>query len=115
MYHQIGLNMLLAASELSRAQNSIAYLSVMPATKSHTSRAFTLTFDASRTPAYVGWRRHNDPPVFETVIRQANQIAAAAELQTSRRTLKQKDGYGDLATRYIDLAQELLDKPEIDA
>jgi chromosome partitioning protein len=60
-------------------------------------------------------RRRNDPPVFETVIRQANQIAAAAELQTSRRTLKQKYGYGDLATRYIDLAQELLDKLEIDA
>lgn len=60
-------------------------------------------------------RRENDPPVFDTVIRQANQIAAAAELQTSRRTLKQKYGYGDLATRYIDLAQELLDKLEIDA
>lgn len=60
-------------------------------------------------------RRENDPPVFDTVIRQANQIAAAAELQTSRRTLKQKYGYGDLATRYIDLAQELLDKLELDA
>lgn len=60
-------------------------------------------------------RRRNDPPVFNTVIRQANQIAAAAELQSSRRTLKQKYGYGDLATRYIDLAQELLEKLEIDA
>lgn len=59
-------------------------------------------------------RRRNDPPVFNTVIRQANQIAAAAELQSSRRTLKQKYGYGDLATRYIDLAQELLEKLEID-
>lgn len=53
-------------------------------------------------------RRRNDPPVFETVIRQANQIAAAAELQSEQRTLKQKYGYGDLATRYIDLAGELL-------
>ena len=53
--------------------------------------------------------------MFYTVIRQANQIAAAAELQSSRRTLKQKYGYGDLATRYIDLAQELLDKLEIEA
>lgn len=59
-------------------------------------------------------RRENDPLVFDTVIRQANQIAAAAELQSSRRTLKQKYGYGDLATRYIDLAQELLEKLEID-
>jgi len=59
-------------------------------------------------------RRENDPPVFNTVIRQANQIAAAAELQASRRTLKQKYGYGDLATRYIDLAKELLEKLEID-
>jgi chromosome partitioning protein len=60
-------------------------------------------------------RRQDDPPVFETVIRQANQIAAAAELQSSRRTLKQKYGYGDLATRYIELARELLQKLEIDA
>ncbi len=58
-------------------------------------------------------RRENDPPVFENVIRQANQIAAAAELQTGRRTLKQKYGYGDLAVRYINLAQELLDRLEI--
>ena len=55
-------------------------------------------------------RRRNDPPVFETVIRQANQIAAAAELSPERRTLKQKYGYGDLAVRYIDLANELLEK-----
>ena len=60
-------------------------------------------------------RREDDPPVFDTVIRQANQIAAAAELQPGRRTLKQKYGYGDLATRYIDLAEELLNKLEIDA
>lgn len=60
-------------------------------------------------------RRRNDPPVFETVIRQANQIAAAAEMQTGRRTLKQKYGYGDLAVRYVELAQELLNTLEITA
>lgn len=59
-------------------------------------------------------RRRNDPPVFETVIRQANQIAAAAEFQAERRTLKQKYGYGDLATRYIDLAQELLTRLDME-
>jgi|TARA_R110001599_G_scaffold256968_4_gene457342 chromosome partitioning protein len=59
-------------------------------------------------------RRRNDPPVFDTVIRQANQIAAAAEFQSERRTLKQKYGYGDLATRYIDLAQELLTRLDME-
>lgn len=59
-------------------------------------------------------RRRGDPPVFDTVVRQANQIAAAAEVQSERRTLKQKYGYGDLATRYIELAQELLDTMGID-
>jgi chromosome partitioning protein len=54
-------------------------------------------------------RRRNDPPVFDTVIRQSNQIAAAAEMQSGRRTLKQKYGYGDLATRYVEFARELLD------
>ena len=57
-------------------------------------------------------RRRNDPPVFDTVIRQANQIAAAAELAPERRTLRQKYGYGDLAVRYIDLAKELLTRLE---
>lgn len=60
-----------------------------------------------------GLRRKNDPPVFDTVVRQAEQIAAAAEFQTGRRTLKQKYGYGDLAERYIDLAKEFLDKLEV--
>lgn len=55
-------------------------------------------------------RRRGDPPVFDTDIRQANQIAAAAEIQNEQRTLKQKYGYGDLAERYVDLAQELLNK-----
>ena len=59
-------------------------------------------------------RKEDDPPVFKTVIRQADQIAAAAEFQSGRRTLKQKYGYGDLADRYVDLAKELLVKLEID-
>lgn len=58
-------------------------------------------------------RRENDPSVFNTVIRQANQIAAAAELQNTRRTLKQKYGYGDLATRYIQLSEEILDRLDL--
>jgi chromosome partitioning protein len=57
-------------------------------------------------------RRRNDPPVFKTEIRQANQIAAAAEVQSTKRTLKQKYGYGDLAVRYENLAQELIDLVE---
>ncbi len=53
------------------------------------------------------------PPVFKTMIRQANQIAAAAEhVPGQRRTLKQKYGYNDLAERYIDLAKELIDVVE---
>jgi hypothetical protein len=44
------------------------------------------------------------------MIRQANQIAAAAEYTPGqRRTLKQKYGYGiDLDERYIDLAKEVV-------
>jgi chromosome partitioning protein len=60
-------------------------------------------------------RAQNDPPVFKTVIRQADQIAAAAEFQSARRTLKQKYGYGELAERYIDLARELIAKLEDEA
>lgn len=53
------------------------------------------------------------PMVFETVIRQANQIAAAAEFtRGARRTLKQKYGYGDLAERYVDLADEFVSELE---
>jgi chromosome partitioning protein len=60
-------------------------------------------------------RKEDDPPVFDTVIRQADQFAAAAEFQSrGRRTLKQKYGYGDLAERWFDLAKELLKKLEID-
>ena len=36
-------------------------------------------------------------------------------MQSGRRTLKQKYGYGDdLATRYVELAQELLKTMKID-
>lgn len=49
------------------------------------------------------------PPVFDTVIRQANQIAASAEFTPgARRTLKQKYGYGDLADRYMALTKEFI-------
>lgn len=57
-------------------------------------------------------RQKDDPKVFDTEIRQANQIAAAAEMQSTRRTLKQKYGYGDLAEQFVDLAQEVLDELE---
>lgn len=54
------------------------------------------------------------PKVFDTLIRQANQIAAAAEfLPGPRRTLKQKYGYGDLADRYVELAKEVLEELEV--
>jgi chromosome partitioning protein len=59
-------------------------------------------------------RRENDPPVFDVEIRQADQIAAAAEMQTGKRTLKQKYGYGDLAERYITLAREVISKLDED-
>ena len=50
------------------------------------------------------------PDVLKTMIKQANQIAAAAEYTPGqRRTLKQKYGYGtDLAERYIALAKEII-------
>ena len=58
-------------------------------------------------------RKENDPPVFRTEIRQANQIAAAAEMVTAKRTLKQKYGYGDdLADSFVALAKEVLDRLE---
>lgn len=55
-----------------------------------------------------------DAPLFKTVIRQANQAAAAAEFQSYGRTLKQKYGPepDGLAKPYIDLAQEILDRLE---
>jgi len=58
-------------------------------------------------------RQEANPPVLNTVIRQANQIAAAAEFQSGRRTLKQKYGYSDLAERYVSLAKEVLETLDI--
>ena len=59
-------------------------------------------------------RKNPDMPhVFKSMIRQANQVAAAAEYTPGgRRTLKQKYGYGDLAERYISLAKEIIDTME---
>lgn len=54
----------------------------------------------------------NDAPVFDTIISQANDIAAAAEHSTYSRTLKQKYGYRGLADSYRSLAKELLEKLE---
>ena len=54
-------------------------------------------------------RASNDAPVFETVIPQANQIAAAAEHHEYSRTFKQKYGYAGLAEKYPALAREVLD------
>ena len=51
----------------------------------------------------------NWPPLFETVIPQANQIAAAAE-HAGYSTLKQKWGYQGLHNRISALAQEILVK-----
>ena len=51
------------------------------------------------------------PPVFSTIIPQANQFAAAAE-HTGYATIKQKWGYNELATKFIDLAREILKKLE---
>ena len=54
----------------------------------------------------------NTPQVFQTVISQRNQFAAAAEYQEYSRTFKQKYGYGDLANTYLDLAHEVTDRLE---
>lgn len=51
----------------------------------------------------------NWPPVFDTLIPQANQIAAAAE-HSGYSTLKQKWGYQGLHDRFSDLAAEILTK-----
>ena len=51
------------------------------------------------------------PPVFDTIIPQANQFAAAAE-HTDHSTIKQKWGYNDLAEKFHKLAGEILKKLE---
>ena len=48
-------------------------------------------------------------PVFDTIIPQANQIAAAAEQSDHSRTLKQKYGYNGIGDRYKELASEILE------
>lgn len=51
------------------------------------------------------------PPLFETIIPQANQSAAAAEF-SGYSTMKQKWGYGGLADHFKALAQEILTRLE---
>lgn len=53
----------------------------------------------------------NLPVVMDTIIRQANQVAAAAEFLTYSRTLKQKYGT-ELANQYDELAREIWDQLE---
>lgn len=51
------------------------------------------------------------PDVMDTVIRQANSVAAAAEFQSSSRTIKQKYG-SELAGQYAELADEIWNELE---
>lgn len=51
------------------------------------------------------------PALFDTIIPQGNQSAAAAEY-TSFSTIRQKWGYGGLAENYIALAEEIMEKLE---
>ena len=51
----------------------------------------------------------NDAPVFDAVIPQANDIAAAGEYTDYSRTLKQKYGYRGIADCYRALAKEMLE------
>ena len=53
-------------------------------------------------------RKGKDAPVFRSVIRQANSIAAAAEHTLQRRTFKQKYGYQGVADAYLWLTNEVL-------
>ena len=59
-------------------------------------------------------QRAKDAPVFETLIRQANDVAGAAEYTTYKKTLKQKYGANPngLATPFVTLAGEILAKLE---
>ena len=56
-------------------------------------------------------RGNGNPPVFDTIIRQASQFASAAEY-VGKPTLKQKWGYQDLAERFEELTKEVLVKLE---
>ena len=53
-----------------------------------------------------------DAPIFNSVIRQTNQIAAAAEYQSVQRTFKQKYGYQGHADAYLALAKEVIQRLE---
>jgi chromosome partitioning protein len=55
-----------------------------------------------------------EAPLFETKIRQANQVAAAAEFQPYMRTLKQKYGAkpNGLADDFVELAGEIINRLE---
>ena len=59
-------------------------------------------------------RASNDAPVFDTMIRQANDVAGAAEFSSYGKTLKQKYGANPngLASTFVALAQEILTKLE---
>jgi chromosome partitioning protein len=59
-------------------------------------------------------RTEKDAPVFDTLIRQANDVAGAAEYTSYKKTLKQKYGPNPngLATPFVNLAKEILDKLE---
>jgi chromosome partitioning protein len=59
-------------------------------------------------------RASRDAPVFDTMIRQANDVAAAAEHSSYGKTLKQKYGGNPngLASHFVSLAQEILNKLE---
>lgn len=61
-----------------------------------------------------GLRASKDAPAFDTVIRQANQVAVSSQHSAYGRTLKQKYGAdpNGLATTYSELAQEILKKLE---
>ena len=62
----------------------------------------------------VDWlQSQKSPSVFQTIIPQANQFAAAAAAEHGVKvTLKQKWGYGDLADSFEALAQEIFSKLE---
>ena len=53
-----------------------------------------------------------DAPVFNTVIKENNQIASAAEYAPGKRTLKQKYGYQWQVDAYESLAKEILEALE---
>ena len=57
-------------------------------------------------------RENGDPQVFETIVPQANQFAAAAE-HGGRMTLKQKWGHAGLADQFEQLSREVADVLEV--